>query len=152
MSIQVTLTFANEAELLAYFAKDKAAPAKETAAPKASKPSATGDTTSKPEKSSSPASHTTQPAAASAAEQSEGNVTTAATSTASPTASPASSETSTPAPDFETVKKAFLALSTKEGGRARCEAVLKPFSLNKLSEAKADQYGDILIAINKAGV
>jgi hypothetical protein len=51
---------------------------------------------------------------------------------------------------FDEVKKAFLALSTKPNGRALCEGVLKPFNLGKLSEAKADQYGAVLVEIQKA--
>lgn len=51
---------------------------------------------------------------------------------------------------FDALKKAFLQLSTKEGGRARCEGVLKPQGLAKLSEAKPEQYGALLTAINAA--
>jgi hypothetical protein len=50
---------------------------------------------------------------------------------------------------FETVKKAFLALSTTPGGREKCQAVIAP--LAKLSEAKPEQYAAILAKIKKAG-
>ena len=115
---------------------------KETTAPKAQAAAA-------PAKSST-ASPTTQPAAAQGA--SEGNVTPAATETASPTASSASSSeaSASPAVDFDTLKKAFLSLSTKEGGRAKCEGVLKPHGLAKLSEAKPEQYPALLEAIKVA--
>ena len=120
--------------------------AAQTTAPKVEKPAA--PKSEKASTKSTPASPTTQPVAANAANDTVGNATPAATETASPTASSAQSEGSIV--DFETVKKAFLALSVKEGGRARCEQVLKPFSLGKLSEAKTEQYGQILQAIHKA--
>jgi hypothetical protein len=51
---------------------------------------------------------------------------------------------------FDELKKAFLNLSTKADGRAKCEGVLKPFGLAKLSEAKPEQYPAILAAIKQA--
>lgn len=69
----------------------------------------------------------------------------AAAQTASSTEASAS-----PAVSFDQLKKAFLSLSTKEGGRAKCEGVLKPHGLGKLSEAKEEQYGALLAAIEKA--
>lgn len=70
----------------------------------------------------------------------------------SPSASTASSDkpAESPAVSFDELKKAFLALSTKPEGRAKCEAVLKPFGVAKLSEAKPEQYAAVLAAINKA--
>lgn len=66
---------------------------------------------------------------------------------------PAAASPSSAAPDidFDTIKKAFLKLSTTDGGRAKCEAVLKPHGLAKLSEAKPEQYAEILANIQKAG-
>jgi hypothetical protein len=65
--------------------------------------------------------------------------------------------------DFNTLKKAFLALSTKEGptqknakgepipyGRFMCEGVLATFGVVALSLAKPEQYADIHAAILKA--
>jgi hypothetical protein len=88
---------------------------------------------------------------------------TAAALTPSPVAEsvapPAPAVTTTPTPSaaspseavtFDQLKKAFLSLSTKDGGRAKCEGVLKPFGLAKLSEAKDDQYAAVLAAIEKA--
>lgn len=143
MSVTVTLTFANVQEMQAYFVGREII----TESNKVEKPAA--PKSEKASTKSTPASPTTQPVEAPAAGD-LGNVIPAATSTASPPASTASSETSTAAPDFETVKKAFLALSVKDGGRARCEQVLKPFALGKLSEAKPEQYGQVLDAIKKA--
>lgn len=142
--ITISFTINNAGELAKLEALSNvatlAAPAvqEKPAAPKSEKQS------SKP----SPASPTTQPAAAPAA--SEGNA--AATEAPSPTASTASSSeaSASPAVSFDVLKKAFLALSTKEGGRAKCEAVLKPFGLTKLSEAKEDQYGALHAAIQTA--
>jgi len=48
---------------------------------------------------------------------------------------------------FDELKRAFLGLSTKPGGRALCEGVLKPFGLAKLSEAKPDQYSAVMAQI-----
>lgn len=90
--------------------------------------------------------------------------TAAAASSPTPAAAPApapTTDTSTssssepeksaaPAVTFDVLKKAFLALSTKEGGRSKCEGVLKPHGLGKLSEAKEEQYAALLDAINKA--
>lgn len=143
MSVTVTLTFANVQEMQAYFVGREVIAASAPATEKPASPKS-----AKASSSSSTASSTTQPAAANAA--SEGNASAANVEAATPFASTASSETSTSAPDFETVKKAFLALSVKDGGRARCEQVLKPFALGKLSEAKPEQYGQILDAIKKA--
>jgi len=48
---------------------------------------------------------------------------------------------------FDELKRAFLSLSTKPGGRALCEGVLKPFGLAKLSEAKPEQYSAVMAQI-----
>ena len=81
--------------------------------------------------------HTTAPADA-------GNV---AASTGS---SPKPEESAAPGVTFDVLKKAFLALSTKPEGRSKCEGVLKPHGLGRLSEAKEEQYAALLDAINKA--
>jgi hypothetical protein len=94
-----------------------------------------------------------QPAAAgSAASAGEaGNGAAASASPATGAASTASSSepSGSPAVSFDELKKAFLALSTKPGGREKCEAVLKPFGLPKLSAANADQYAAILAEIKR---
>jgi hypothetical protein len=69
----------------------------------------------------------------------------AATSPESNAASP--SEPAAVVVTFDALKNAFLALSTKAGGRALCEGVLKPLGLAKLSEAQEEQYGPLLAAI-----
>ena len=90
--------------------------------------------------------------------------TTAAASNPTPAAQPASAPTTdapttsssepeksaAPAVTFDALKKAFLGLSTKPDGRSKCEGVLKPHGLGKLSEAKEEQYAALLDAINKA--
>jgi hypothetical protein len=88
---------------------------------------------------------TPAPAATTAAGAS--SQTTAATPASAPTTAP---ESAAPGVTFDVLKKAFLALSTKAGGRALCEGVLKPHALAKLSDAKEEQYGALLDAINKA--
>lgn len=116
-------------------AKDSAAPEKTAKDPSPAAASAAG--------ASSPSTAAT----------SEGNAAAASSTPAAAGASTASSSGGAASPEvsFEQVKKAFLALSTKPGGRALCEGVLKPFGLAKLSEAKAEQYAAVLTAINKAG-
>lgn len=69
---------------------------------------------------------------------------------AAATSASSSTPAASPAVTFDTLKKAFLALSTKPGGRALCEGVLKPFTLGKLSEAKEEQYAQLLVAIEQA--
>ena len=76
--------------------------------------------------------------------------TSAEVGNASTGSSPKPEESAAPGVTFDVLKKAFLSLSTKEGGRAKCEGVLKPHGLAKLSEAKEDQYAAILAAIEKA--
>jgi hypothetical protein len=87
----------------------------------------------------------------SAAAGEAGNAAGSATGT-SPSAPTASSDkpAESAAVSFDELKKAFLALSTKPEGRAKCEAVLKPFAVAKLSEAKPEQYAAVLAAIVKA--
>ncbi len=64
-----------------------------------------------------------------------------------PAPAPAAAPAEPAAVDFDTLKRAFLALATKDGGRARCEAVLKPFGLAKLSEAKPEHYPALMAEI-----
>lgn len=68
-------------------------------------------------------------------------------------AQPASTDKPSASPEvtFDVLKKAFLALSTKAAGREKCEAVLKPFGLAKLSAATPEQYAAVLTEIEKAG-
>ena len=78
----------------------------------------------------------------------------ASTPTAAPAAAPSQASTAAtdlaPEVSFDQLKKAFLGLSTKADGRAKCEGVLKPFGLAKLSEAKPEQYAAVLAAIEEA--
>lgn len=125
MSIQVTLTFASEDELIKYFARDKvAAPApavtvkKEAAAPKAEK--------TKPEV---------------VQEKPEPAVTqTADSSTAS----------SAPSVDYPTLQKAVFALANAKGRDAVVELLKSQFSVNSAKELAAEQYADALAAVTAA--
>lgn len=138
MSITITLTYATPEQAIAALAKLEAKPEKEAAAPvEKSKPAAT---TASP----APGPRTAEAAVAAAPEKTAAEPSPAA---ASAEAQPQASTAVT----FDELKKAFLGLSTKAGGRALCESVLSPFKLAKLSEAKPEQYGDILGLINKAG-
>lgn len=107
-----------------------------------------------------PASQTTEPsaqaAAAQAAQGDAGNATPAGqaadASTASSTKPEGAAAGSLPAdPDeaFKVLKKAFLGLSTKADGRAKCEAVNKKFGVAKLSDNKPENYAAVLAAIEE---
>lgn len=52
--------------------------------------------------------------------------------------------------DFNTLKKAFLALCDQPGGRAKCESILPKFGIKVLSLAKPEQYAGIHAAILEA--
>lgn len=111
-----------------------------TATPGSAQPAASG---SVPSGEAGNASAAAQPAASSAQ--------TASTGTQSGSAATAGGEL--PADEkeaFEVVKKVFLALGSKAGGRDKCMEVLTPFGLSKLSEAKPEQYAAILAALKKA--
>lgn len=115
------------------------------AAPGKSKPAATAAGTSA-------ATPTAAPSAAAAPAPAAGDAGNASTPAASPPASTASSSAASGSSEvsFDSLKKAFLGLSTKAGGRALCEGVLRPYGLAKLSEAKPEQYAAILKAIEEA--
>lgn len=88
------------------------------------------------------AASSAQTAAAPAAQQADaGNASGSTPSSSEPSGSPAVT--------FDELKKAFLALSTKAGGREKCEAVLKPFNLPKLSAASPEQYAAVMAEIKK---
>lgn len=135
MSIQVTLTFASEDELIKYFARDKVGvPAvvstkaetvakKEAAAPKAEKAKA----------------ETPAPTA-----------TPADTATASPTASSASSSEAASSVDYPTLQKAVFALANAKGRDAVVELLKSQFSVNSAKELAAEQYADALAAVTAA--
>src|SRR5205085_3905837 len=114
-------------------AANDAAPVKETTAGKP-KPAATpapAAATASAGSSATPTVASSAQAAAAPAAGEAGNAAVAQTAEASaPAASPATPAAS-PEVTFDALKKAFLALSTKAGGRALCEGVLKPFSLAK---------------------
>ncbi len=115
-------------------AKESAAPSKTVDAPARTAPSAASD---------APVSIAADPNATASVNDAPATPTA---SEAAPTADTAPAETVS----FDTLKKAFLALSTKEAGRAKCESVLKPLGLGKLSEATEPQYAGLLEAIQKA--
>jgi len=139
-------------------ANDPAAPGKSNAQGPAPVPSSAA--TAAPADAPKQTAAASTPAAAHAAAQSQastaageqGNGAAASPSPATDAASTASSSepSASPAVSFDELKKAFLALSTKAGGREKCEGVLKPFNLPKLSAAAPEQYAAILAAIQKA--
>lgn len=134
MSIQVTLTFASEAELIKYFA-GAAAPAatvtakpetvakKEVAAPKAEKAKA----------------ETPAPTA-----------TPADTATASLTVSSASSSEGASSVDYPTLQKAVFALANAKGRDAVVELLKTQFKVNSAKELTPEQYADALAAVTAA--
>lgn len=135
MSIQVTLTFANEDELIKYFARDKtgtiAAPVtakpetvkKEAAAPKAEKAKA-----ETPAPTSTPAD----------------------TATTSPAASSASSSEGASSVDYPTLQKAVFALANAKGRDAVVNLLKDQFKVNSAKELAAEQYADALAAVTAA--
>lgn len=133
MTIQVTLSFANTEEMLAYFsserpvkapavtAKPETAAKKEAAAPKAEKPKA------------EPKAETPTP-----------TPTPADTATDSPTAS------SAPSVDYPTLQKAVFALANAKGRDAVVNLLKDKFSVNSAKELAAEQYADALAAVTAA--
>lgn len=111
-----------------------------------------------------PASTTTAPSAQPAAAAAAGDAgnkdagaqpaasSAQAASSEKPAASPASSLPADPKEAFEVLKKAFLGLSTKPGGREKCEKVLASVEPKpaKLSAATPEQYPALMAAIQKA--
>jgi hypothetical protein len=137
----------------------KPAPAAKAAAPPAQPQTAgqsasaaaaqAGDAGNASASTATPAS--AQPAASGSASAGEaGNAAAAAGPVAAAPTASSSTPAASPEVTFEVLKKAFLSLSTKAGGRALCEGVLKPFALAKLSEAKPEQYAAVLAQIEKA--
>lgn len=132
MSIQVTLTFASEAELVKYFAVGAvSAPAvtakpetvkKETAAPKAEKPKA--------EPKEEVVHEKPEPAATQ--------------ETASTTASTA------PSVDYPTLQKAVFALANAKGRDAVVNLLKDQFKVNSAKELTPEQYADALAAVEAA--
>lgn len=134
MSIQVTLTFASEDELIKYFARDKVgAPVvtakpetvakKEAAAPKAEKAKA-----ETPAPTSTPAD----------------------TATDSPTASSASSSEAVSSVDYPTLQKAVFALANAKGRDAVVTLLKDQFKVNSAKELASEQYADALAAVTAA--
>jgi hypothetical protein len=150
ISITFTINSADElAKLESVFTPGTTAP-KSAAAPAAASGKATVKESAAPSKTADESTPAVQTAAAQpqASTAAEGNAAAAPSAQEATAASAASS--AEPEVDFDTLKKAFLALSTKDGGRAKCEGVLKPHGLAKLSEAKPEQYGALLTAIHQA--
>lgn len=157
MSIQVTLNFTSEADLLAFFANKKAVvhqpglplesgeflPAAEVnkatkvAAPKpAPTPTpAPAPTASAPASATEAASDPKPPAAAPAAE---------AQPSAASTAAPADSQTGTV--DYPTLQKAVFTLAGKS--REAAAAVAASFGVKTFKELDASKWGDALAAVN----
>lgn len=153
----ITLSCSSPEELLNALAKFGKGAANDTPAPASgkSKPAAApAQTAAATAPAGKPATQTTEPsapaAAAQAAQGEAGNATPAGQAADASTASSTKPEGEA-AVTFGALKKAFLALSTKADGRAKCEAVLKPFNLTKLSDSlpsehrgkPADQVNDV---------
>lgn len=149
MSLQVTLTFANESELLAYFAGRGAQPepAPERAQPKAEAAPAPKAKPASASTKSSPASATTQPAAAPAAEATEGN---AAAASSAPEAPAASTASSSAAVDYPTLQKAVFALANSKGRDSVIGLMKDTFGVGSAKELKPEQWADALAAVNAA--
>lgn len=120
---------------------------------------ASGQRTAKAGAAPSPTAGASSPTAASAATPSQastaatgdtGNGAAAAGPAAAATTASSAKPDAAPEVTFDSLKKAFISLSTKPNGRALCEGVLKPLSLGKLSEAKPEQYAQLMTAIEKA--
>jgi len=135
MSIQVTLTFASEDELIKYFARDKVVnPRREVTVP---------ETVAKKE------------AAAPKAEKAKAGTpaptsTPADTATASPTASSASSSEAASSVDYPTLQKAVFALANAKGRDAVVTLLKDQFKVNSAKELAAEQYADALAAVTAA--
>ena len=87
------------------------------------------------------------PAKTKAAEKT--TTTTAPAAPATPAADAPKNE-SPAAVTFDQVKEVFLKLGNSKDGRARCEAVLKPYGVVKLSLAKPADLPAIFEALTKA--
>jgi hypothetical protein len=138
MSVQVTLSFTNTEEMLAYFTgkggnasatvkvetpKAETAVKKETAAPKAEKAKA-----ETPAPTSTPAD----------------------TATGSPAASSASSSEGSSSVDYPTLQKAVFALANAKGRDAVVGLLKEKFNVNSAKELAAEQYADALAAVTAA--
>lgn len=123
-------------------ANDTGKPAKPAAAAKATAGASASPT----------AAPSAQTAAAPAAQGEAGNAAQAAGPSAAVSPASSSAQGASGEVTFEQVKKAFLALSTKADGRAKCEAVLATVDPKpaRLSEAKPEQYPALLKAIEEA--
>jgi hypothetical protein len=51
---------------------------------------------------------------------------------------------------FEELKKVFLALGATTGGREKCEAILKPFGVERLSKVDPSRYAEVMAALKAA--
>ena len=121
--------------------------ANDSVAPGKSKPAAA---TAPAGKAATQTAAPSAPAAAAPAAGDAGNDAAAAGPAAAASTASSSTPAESPEVSFEVLKKAFLALSTKADGRAKCESVLKPFGVAKLSESKPEQYAAVLAAIEAA--
>lgn len=131
MSVQVTLSFTNTEEMLAYFTGRGVAAAavkveqakpetvkKEAATPKAEKPKAEP----KPE----------------------------AAAAATPAAEPEATTSSASSVDYPTLQKAVFALANAKGRDAVVNLLKDQFSVGSAKELKPEQYADALAAVSAA--
>lgn len=133
MSIQVTLTFASEDELVAYFARDKAGKPAQAPAP------APGPATAKADAAPKKTAAAKTPAAQSA--ETPAPASTAATS---------DPETETPAVDYPTLQKAVFALANAKGRDAVIGLMKDTFNVGSAKELKPEQWAPALAAVNAA--
>ena len=151
MAIEVKFTFDSEESLIAFMQRGRGSPAPKPAPEARASGQPTAPVSAAPVKTASVPAPIAQSAVAAApvsTAATEGNAHAAIPETASPSASPVLSGEQEVS--FEYLKKAFLALAVKPGGRALCEGVLKPVGAAKLSEVAEAQYHVVLAAIQKA--
>lgn len=136
MSIQVTLTFANTEEMLAYFAKPQAAVVEAPApTPKPKKPAATTSTVSAAASNSAaaPSTEVADPKAA------------AVPSTPPATPAPAASSI-----DYATLQKAVVGIATRgEAQRTRVLQIAADMGYKTFKEMPAEQWPAALAEVNK---
>lgn len=131
MSVQVTLSFTNTEEMLAYFT-GKGGNASATVKVETPKAESTKKETPAP-KAEKPKAETPAP-----------TPTPADTATVSPTAS------SAPSVDYPTLQKAVFALANAKGRDAVVGLLKEQFKVNSAKELAAEQYADALAAVTAA--
>jgi hypothetical protein len=157
VSIQVTLNFPTEADLLAFFANKQATLGNPVAQPAGGQATAKASAAPAPKAESkataAPSAETSQQASTAATTPqatgaSEGNAGAALSAEAQPsvasTAAPASSQTGTV--DYATLQKAVFALAGKDKPAAM--ALATSLGVKTFKDLPADRWGEALAAVN----